>query len=120
MTKFEVNDSVEYIGGDLTLLGLHGYVTHVGGKFVTVHFHYLTSSFVISEDDLKLVYRISQTPTTTIWGGYSWDGYEPVSVPLTNNTVSFSDVHKCEWKFYFGLNQKFEYCTICDAKRDVE
>lgn len=117
--KFNINDIVEYIGGDNVLLGLHGTVIDTNFPYVNVNFHYLKSAFIIKEDDLKLVYKITHTPTTTIWGGHNWD-YEPVTIPIIDNKVSFSNAHKCEWKFYFGLNQKFEFCTICDAKRNVE
>lgn len=33
---------------------------------------------------------------------------------------AISTLHACIWKFYMGLNQRYEYCTICDKKRDTD
>ena len=33
--------------------------------------------------------------------------------------VPRNPVHVCTWKLYEGIMNRFEYCTICDAKRDA-
>lgn len=132
--KYKLGDIVEYIGNDLALLGLIGCVTSVDHYKNTfnVNFYYLNNIYVVKEDEIKLYSMttkngtinsmtinagnttISSTPTQTIWGGY-----EDVAVPFEDNSPSFAKMHRCHWKFYFGLNEKFEYCTECDAKREV-
>lgn len=34
----------------------------------------------------------------------------------------FGDLTKCNhiWKLYMGLNEKFQFCEICDEKRPIK
>lgn len=42
----------------------------------------------------------------------------PIYLPVANNSV---DQQYClhDWKKYVGIVKVYEYCTKCDAKRDV-
>ncbi len=126
--RYKLGDIVEYIGNDLALLGLIGCVTSVdhNKNTFTVNFYYLNNIYVVKEDEIKLYSMvtktgtinsatISTTPTQTIWGGY-----EELAVAFEDNSPSFAKMHRCNWKFYFGLNEKFEYCVDCDAKRELK
>lgn len=43
--------------------------------------------------------------------------YKPLGVPnITTNTLEKKECDH-QWKNYHGLNESFEYCTVCDVKK---
>lgn len=105
---FKVGDEVEYIGVDAMLYGLQGEITSSYNTHVNVSFYTLNRTFLI---DIKELIHMQKSQI-------SWTTYNHSFTD--HSKVENKDVHTCSWKLYFGLNKKFEYCEVCDKKRDVE
>lgn len=56
--------------------------------------------------------------------GNGWYAYNPASYGFSDKTsdtsVKLSTGCSHKWKFYFGLQEKYEYCESCNAKRDTD
>jgi hypothetical protein len=107
---FKVGDEVEYIGTDAMLYGLQGEITSnaLHSSLVHVSFYTLNKTFLIEKKEL-----IHTQKTNVSWTTYNHSFTD-------HSKIENKDVHSCSWKLYFGLNKKFEYCEVCDKKRDVE
>ena len=118
---FNIWDKVEYIGLLSWLLGETGTVTAItAGGDIEVTFDDVAlsgSSYLLDPNDLKLIQpsfplngtqNMGHTTTSTITHSFQ-----------TVNDPSPEEKHICresDKQDYFGLNWRFKFCRVCDAK----
>lgn len=53
------------------------------------------------------------------WTAQDTADYMNRAMRRSTNTPE-GEAHKCNWKFYFGMTEKYEFCTLCDKKRETD
>ena len=70
----------------------------------------------VADDNFEADSSSSSSYTNNYYHDYT--GYWGEQLPLDN--LQDPQFHQHKWKKYFGLNNKFQFCEICDEKRDYE
>jgi len=117
--KFKVGDTVKVLE-NLNLhnslsVGTYTTITSIT-KIQGVYYFSLIDGYSYEAHQIEL--ESATAPSPTPYGMPPWEPYTPTYVGLDIGTeIHNKMLHNCTYKSYLGLTEKYDFCTVCDAKK---